>query len=215
MLNAWICSYKQTKVAQAIYTILQCTGCYICKYTVPLLVSLSKILDPTCSQDLSCFAFVKCKMFAGGFERIWADDFVCMSVCVCILKHVCGCLGAWRCFGGKHKVRWPGLKTLLFQLTSPAACSSTGLIWRQRERDGWGWWWWHELGHSKTEWVGRHTKERLERVKGGEREWTENSLYNQPAFLQMPAYLSLFNSDLFAHTLSFAPSFSSDEGEQF
>lgn len=95
---------------------------------------------------------------------------MCMSVCVCILKHVCGCLGAWRCFGGKHKARWPGLKTLLFQLTSPAACSSTGLIWRQRERDGWGWWWWHELGHSKTEWVGRHTKERLERVKGGERE---------------------------------------------
>lgn len=74
-------------------------------------------------------------MFAGGFERIWADDFVCMSVCVCILKHVCGCLGAWRCFGGKHKARWPGLKTLLFQLTSPAACSSTGLIWRQRERE--------------------------------------------------------------------------------
>lgn len=140
---------------------------------------------------------------------------LCAWVCVCILKHVCGCLGAWRCFGGKHKACWPGLKTLLFQLTSPAACSSTGLIWRQRERDGWGWWWWHELGHSKTEWVGRHTKERLERVKGGEREWTENSLYNQPAFLQMPAYLSLFNSDLFAHTLSFAPSFSSDEGEQF
>lgn len=101
-----------------------------------------------------------------------------MSVCVCILKHVCGCLGAWRCFGGKHKAHWPGLKTLLFQLTSPAACSSTGLIWRQRERDGWGWWWWHELGHSKWQWVGRHTKGRLERVKGGDTEWTEKSLHS-------------------------------------
>lgn len=111
-------------------------------------------------------------MFAGGFERIWADDFVCMSVCVCILKHVCGCLGAWRCFGGKHKARWPGLKTLLFQLTSPAACSSTGLIWRQRERrmgmvvvawvgtqqDRVGW-----KAHQRKAWEGERGRKRMNR----------------------------------------------------
>ncbi len=65
---------------------------------------------------------------------MWAIKFVCLSVCVCPRQHACGCLGAWRCFGRKHKAHWPGLETLPFQLTSPAACSSTGLIWEKRER---------------------------------------------------------------------------------
>lgn len=88
-------------------------------------------------------------------------------MCVCSM---CGCLGAWRCFGGKHKAHWPGLKTLLFQLTSPAACSTAGLIWRQRGREM------DEDGGSmrqdtgKTEKLGREIKERLERVTGGETE---------------------------------------------
>ena len=80
-------------------------------------------------------------MFAGGvWECGRLSLCVCVCVCVCTRQHACGCLGAWRCFGRKHKAHWPGLETLPFQLTSPAACSFTGLIWEERdgERAGGG-----------------------------------------------------------------------------
>ena len=58
---------------------------------------------------------------------MWPIKFVCLSAYAS--QHACGCLGACRCFGRKHKAHWPGLKTLPFQLNSPQACSSAGLIW--------------------------------------------------------------------------------------
>lgn len=113
-------------------------------------------------------------MFAGGFERIWADDFVCMSVCVCVYPEACvwlsWCLEMfwWEAQGSLARPQdstvpinqpsslqlyWPYLETERERRMGMVVVAWVGT---QQDRVGW-------KAHQRKAWEGERGRKRMNR----------------------------------------------------